>query len=215
MKVRITHLAICLIVVTNIHAEMIDTTGFTPWLSVGKWGKNSTETIGQTFTVGSDNRLDSFTFYIADALDPDFMDFTAYVMKWNVNRATGSILFESDPLRTTNNGGAGGMEEFTLDTGGLYLTEGEQYVAFFSSSTYPSTPQGNGWAAYVGERYADGTFVYIDNGSSLASLTTSHWVTNYPGGDLAFKVTLVPVPGAVLLGMLGLSVAGVKLRKKI
>ena len=116
------------------------------------------------------------------------MEFTAYVMEWNVDRATGAILFESDPLRTTNNGGAGGWEEFSVDTGGLFLTEGKQYVAFFSSSTYPSTPQGAGWVAYVGERYSDGMFVYIDNGSDFSALTNNPWVTNYPVGDLAFTM---------------------------
>ena len=39
--------------------------------------------------------------------------------------------------------------------------------------------------------------------------------TGYEGGYLAdsTQFTVVPVPGAVLLGILGLSVAGIKLRK--
>ena len=214
MKTILPLSLICLIAATNLHAEMIDTADFSPLMSVGHWGKGSTETIGQTFTVGDDNKLENFTFYIADSQDPDYIDFTAYVMQWNVDRAMGPVLFQSGSLRTTNNGGLGGWEEFTINTGGLSLVAGEQYVAFFSSSGYPSTPQGRGWAAYAGERYADGSFVYFDNGPSISNLTTSSWVTNYPGGDLAFEMTLVPLPGAVLLGMIGLGVAGVKLRKR-
>ena len=36
---------------------------------------------------------------------------------------------------------------------------------------------------------------------------------DYPSNPDAFHISLVPVPGAVLLGILGLSVAGIKLRK--
>ncbi len=49
--------------------------------------------------------------------------------------------------------------------------------------------------------------------------STIHWTSTWDNADAAqvrLKVdfTPVPVPGAVLLGMLGLSVAGVKLRKR-
>lgn len=214
MKTRLFALIICLSVATNLNADMIDTGNFSPWASVGHWGKGSTETIGQTFTVGNYYKLESFTFYIVDAQDPDYIDFTAYVMQWAEDRATGPVLFQSDPLRTTNNGGLGGWEEFTINTGGLSLTAGEQYVAFFSSSGYPGTPTGRGWVAYAGEQYTDGTFVYIDNGPSTSNLTTTSWVTNYPGGDLVFKMRLVPVPGAAILCSIGLVCAGLKLRKR-
>jgi hypothetical protein len=203
-------LVICLICSANAHAMLIDTTNFSPWMAVGIWGKGSTETHGQTFTVGSENRFDNFTFYMNDNLDPDYLDFKAYVMEWNGDRAKGGILFESEPLRTTNNGGLDGWEEFSIDTGGLYLTEGKEYVAFFSCSTFPSSPQGTAWLAYAGDRYDDGTFVYIDNGTSLSAWTNDPWVNNYPylGGDLVFKMTFVPAPGAILLGAIGAGFVG-------
>ena len=62
---------------------ILDTTSITPWKSVGSWGEGSSETVGQTFTVGNDNRLDSFIFFVLDAQNPDFIDFAAYVMEWN------------------------------------------------------------------------------------------------------------------------------------
>jgi len=37
--------------------------------------------------------------------------------------------------------------------------------------------------------------------------------TDYPSQGDSFHISLVPVPGAILLGMLGLGVAGIKLRK--
>ena len=57
----------------------------------------------------------------------------------------------------------------------------------------------------------------VNNAESLvAALPSFNWTHSTNGGnDLAFELhgTVVPVPGAFLLGMLGLSVAGVKLRK--
>ena len=41
----------------------------------------------------------------------------------------------------------------------------------------------------------------------------SYVVGTGKGGDGLVGIAVVPVPGAVLLGMIGLSVAGVKLRK--
>jgi len=46
--------------------------------------------------------------------------------------------------------------------------------------------------------------------SSLTLVNTTDWIA--PTGTM--DLTVVPVPGAVLLGMLGLSVAGVKLRRR-
>jgi hypothetical protein len=47
------------------------------------------------------------------------MDFAAYVMQWNGDRAIGNILFQSSQITTTNNDG---WEAITINTGGLSLT---------------------------------------------------------------------------------------------
>jgi len=189
-------------------ATTIDTTSHaSPWASVGRWGEVGSETIGQTFTVGSDNRLDNFTFYVTSTINDEFTDhlvFGAYVMKWDGSKAIGPILFESGHIRTTGNLLKWGFEQIDVDTGGLHLDVGGRYVAFFSVTDYISGPLSSGWAAYVGEAYANGTFVYIDNGSSFSALTTTPWVTNYPGGDLAFTMSFnIPEPTTLLLLGLG------------
>jgi hypothetical protein len=61
---------------------------------------------------------------------------------------------------------------------------------------------------------SDDIFQYDMGNSYTPTLFATGFTVNNAGrGDLA-SITPVPVPGAVLLGMLGLSVAGVKLRKR-
>jgi hypothetical protein len=61
-------LALCLCSLTY-GTTILDTANTTSsWASVGYWGQYGSATMGQTFTVGSDNRLDNFTFWITPTL---------------------------------------------------------------------------------------------------------------------------------------------------
>ncbi len=108
--------------------------GFNPTTSswngssfISPFGESNTATYGQTFTVGSEASLDNFTFYLNDNVNPDFTDFEAFVMGWDGTRARGGVLYQSASLSTTNNNGSDGFEEFSINTGGLFLTSGSQY----------------------------------------------------------------------------------------
>ena len=186
---------------------VIDTTDNSSWATVGRWGEIGSETMGQTFTVGSDNRLDYINFYLCSTINEEYtehLQFAMYVMQWNADKATGPILFESAPISTTGNAFHGNFEKISVDIGGIDLDVGEQYVAFVSVSEYISGQNSSGWMAYGGEAYSDGTFVYIDNGSNTSAWTNSSWVTTYPGGDLIFEVGFnVPEPTTLLLLGLG------------
>ncbi len=85
--------------------------------NIGESGQNIA-TVGQTFLVGSDTVLNSFSFWVDDNMNSDALDYAAYVMEWTGTKATGSVLYQSAASTTTNNGGSGGWEKITFSTGG-------------------------------------------------------------------------------------------------
>lgn len=183
--------------------------------SIIPFGENNTATYGQTFTVGSDNVLNDFTFWLNDFDgQSDVVDFAAYVTEWDGFKATGSILYQSGPQSTTN---APGFEQFTFNTGGIGLTSGKQYVAFLSASNFFDGIPGTAELGATGfqDVYSGGDFVFYNNGSDFSLLTQNTW--DYTGaggfGDSAFKASFsqaiasVPEP-TTMLGILAFGAFG-------
>lgn len=190
---------------------------------IAEFGEPNTATYGQTFTVGSDNVLNDFTFWLNDYNgQPDVVDFAAYVTEWDGFKATGSILYQSGPQSTTK---ARGFEQFTFNTGGIGLTSGKQYVAFLSASNFFDGIEGIAGLGVTGfqDVYSGGDFVFYNNGSDFSLLTQSTW--EYIGGiggigDSAFKASFsqaiasVPEP-TTMLGILAFGAFGLgSLRKR-
>jgi hypothetical protein len=186
--------------------------------AINSFGEPATATFGQTVTVPLlDTVLDSFSFRLNDSVNPDTVDFAAYVMAWNGTRATGPILYQSGMKTTTNNGGLGGFEEFTFSTGGLPVTAGAKYVLFLSASSFFDSSVGTATMQdSTTNPYSGGDFVADNNGSNLASLTAHAWSFNPgPGIDAAFTASFsapgpIPEPttaifGAGLIGVVGLA----------
>ena len=205
-------------------AAFIDTTG--SWdvnTGVGPFGRPSYSTLGQTFTTPADNQLDDFTFYIIRSpfSGNDPFNFVAIVMQWNGTNVTGPVLFESG-LQTFT---ATDLKFYpiTINTGGLTLTAGQQYVAFFTVANtpgqpglYASSPTNNStyWGYTGRDSYTGGGLVYSNSGSSFPN---SGWSIHPFSNDLAFQMNfsstspptnVVPAPPGLLMVLTGLPVLG-------
>jgi hypothetical protein len=202
---------------SSIQAEFINT--FPAWDGssyVYPFGETDTATYGQTITTGAtDTVLQDFSFLIrTTTVNPS--RFEAYVMAWDsVNsRATGSVLYQTGMY--TNAVGPVFSEIFVPV--GVNLNPNSEYVLFFSASNVFDGNEDAADFAYVGEEYAGGDFVYINNSNDFSLVNTASWVTNHLGGvDLAFKanLTAVPEPASWALIAGGLAIVGVKrLRRK-
>lgn len=199
---------------------IIDTTGNQVVSTLYPFGETATATVGQTFTVtGTETQLDRFAFRFDDyAASNTAVDFAAYVYSWDGLKAVGSQLFASTQRSSSNNGGAGGWEVFSFDTGGVSLQTGQQYVAFLSASSFFDGISSTS-TLELSNGYSGGSVVYDRNGSAFGQLTTQTWDSVLDGfigtRDTWFVAnfsnpTSVPEPGTVVLllsGITGLMVA--------
>jgi hypothetical protein len=198
----------------SAHALVIDTSGSDVG-GITPFGEPDTATYGQTFTADNvDVVLDGFSFWFDDYLNPDTVDFRAYVMAWDGNSGTGPILFQSGDQTSTNNGGAGGQEQFDFVTGGIALTGGQQYVAFLSVSELFDGSQGTSIWKNAGNAYAGGGFVFLNNGNDSSQWTSADWGT-LGTSDTWFRAEFAPIPepSALVLFPIGLAVLGVAMRR--
>ena len=125
LKMRVLATAVGIAVASSatpgLAATSIDTTGaFTSnW---HPFGQPDTSAYGETFTVGSDNVLNSFSLYL-DGQVASTLNFTAYVYAWNGSMITGSALYTS--ANQIFNGSADNSPvEFAFNTGSLSLNSG-------------------------------------------------------------------------------------------
>jgi len=187
-------------------ATSIDTTGsFTSnW---HPFGQPDTSAYGQTFTVGSDNVLNSFSLYL-DGQVATPVNFTAYVYAWNGSEITGSALYTSANQLFSGSADNSPME-FAFNTGALGLNSGSQYVAFLfaNSGGLANMPAAS-------SNYGGGSFVFNNVGPDFSSLSSTPWAV--VGSDVWFKATFngaVPEPGTWMMMLLGFGAMGVAMRR--
>ena len=207
---------------------LIDTTLAPIGSTIYPFGETQSSTFGQTFTVtGTETVLDSFSFRLDD-YDPSAstVSFKAYVYAWDGAKSAGPQLFASGALSTTHNSGLEGYEQFLIDTGGLELVSGQQYVAFFNASGFFYDGIANTvatWELTGQDAYKGGQFVYDLTGDDFGSLMTSAWTCSamtcpfdMRGRDTWFQANFssVPEPSTLMLTLAGAAVLGLARRRR-
>lgn len=226
MRVAMKSLAVAVALAASVWtsaavaATVIDTSAG-PFGAVEPFGETDTATYGQTFTVsGPEKYLTRFAFRFDDFLDTDTVDFAAYVYAWDGTKATGPALYTSAMRTSTDNGGAGGMEEFSFATGYVPLVIGDQYVAFLSVTDYfDGEPGTSFWELSDTDVLPGGAFVFTNNSSDMSLLTSQEWDSSsvfVDGQDTWFKATFsIPAPlslGLLVAGALALGAARTRRR---
>lgn len=170
-------------------AQTIDTlqvwdgsSGFATW---GHGG--ATPTYGQTITAPTQGRLNGFTFELVNTSAGTQSQFVASVYQWDaVNKhMTGAALFTSGVMTSPS---AATFTPVTVNTGGVALTPGQQYVLFLTTLNVPQTAvrSSNSFARVDGVTYAGGSLVF-NNSASAADLSATAWAVTTV--DLAFLAT--------------------------
>jgi hypothetical protein len=162
---------------TPAKAQNIDTVSQWNGTSfISSYGVTNTATYGQTFTPTSgQTRLSGFTFQLGFASNP--IASQAFVYQWDTanSRIIGPALFSSG---TINLAAGSGYTPITVNTGGVTLTAGRQYVLFLSTSNLQGGAplSSSRWGALTNNTaIPNGQFVFQNNGPTFANLFTNTW----------------------------------------
>jgi hypothetical protein len=184
----------------------------------GSVNSESTATYGTIFyaPAGGIATLNDFTVYFEGS---ETVAYQADVYAWNGSEATGPALFSQNSSMT----GDGSLQAVTTTTGGVNLTSGSEYVAFFTTSD-PGSIAANtvadgdwffGLASGPLPNGEGGDMVYFNNQTS-DQLTTQTW--DETGGFIysAFQADFntSPVPEPTTLALAGLSGLGLLLFRR-
>lgn len=171
----------------------IDTT--TSWDGtsfVSAFGVPNTATYGQTIRVTSASQLNDFNFRLKGC--GATVTLRGHVFAWDGTKATGTSLYSSPAQALPS---SASFQTVTFSPS-VSLPSGD-YVLFISTSEdQTGAPNSGCQLGFLNNdtAYADGSFVYINNGANASQWTTSGW--SIWSADTAFVVNFTSAAPAAI-----------------
>jgi len=206
MKQALLLPAVLLIAMTSFADTTINNfNGFNDyWNAFGDPGY-ATQTYGEVFTAPDGiNTLESFSFYLGKPADSGDIITGAYIATWTGTHA-GQLLYDSGKFDYDNLGD----EELTFNTGSsVFVTPGQQYVMFLSTSKFHGLSVGAANASSgTTNQYLNG-FAYFNNGGSFDSLFAIPWDQSGLSPDWAVDIEFNNTPEPPSLAPFGSGILG-------
>ena len=177
------------LIAINRASFVIDTTlGWNGTESAAPFGDGgASEVFGQTFVVLADaptlRRLSFWLQHSPDDTSGEDLFFSVVVMAWNIDRATGPILYESQLQSITTAQSL--MTEYLVDTGGLPLDPGQEYVAFLSANngSWDATSTLIRVGFQNSDVYSEGAAWTLDSDNNPGLITSAAWDNTFGTAD--------------------------------
>lgn len=213
---------LCLATLARADVTLDTTPYWDGYSTIQPFGLSDTATYGQTFVAPVSGSLTDFTFFVTGDSSAD-LSLKGAVFAWSGSLlggggggAIGPALFLSSSFNYTGNGN---FQSVTVNTGGVGVTAGQQYVMLLTVSDPVDYNRSTGttqWGDVLythapGSASGGGGFVFYNNGDNFGALNTSAWDNFADFGDLAFVAHIrgAAVPEPSTLAIAGLGIAGI------
>ncbi len=159
----------------------------------GSIGTGVLEVFGQTFVVTANastlQRLSFWLQHLPNDTSGEDVFFSVVVMAWNTDRATGPVLYESALQSITT--AQSMMTEYLVDTGGLILVPGQEYVAFLSANNgfWNTTSTLIRVGFQNTDVYSQGAAWILNTDNDLNLVTSAPWMNPFGTADFVVEFT--------------------------